>query len=746
VKLLALLCVALVLFFSTSDADGAVSAAFAFRLARAPHPLAADASLKDPAWQAGLVPSGGPWEDLTTRRPAPHSTQVYVLYDDRNLYVAFRVEQRGVPITATQSEHDVGFGIDDFVGIGVDPSGAGSQDYYFETTPIGTRYEQANENVRYRPRWRSAATRTLQGWNAVMIIPLDELHVRGTGVQTWRFQFVRAVAAQGEHYVWAYNGLMQDQPAGIWPPFADARFWAAGTIRIAAGAALRPKPRADLYALESFGSDRNVFEQPDQAFLPESVRYYGIDASVPVTSTINFVGTLNPDFSNVEIDQETIQPQEFRRQLIEYRPFFAQGAVFVNAASGMRTTTGAYAAPTNFIFYSPSVGTFDRGAKVEGSFGDQSFGLMSFRGFDETSGNTFDDAAYGYEHALQDTSFLYWSDGVLAHHSLAGDDATIEGGAEARNLKTGLITFADYAFENGSWVPNAHANMFETFADVHKPNYEANVGYLDITPNYDPIDGYTSNSDIRGPQSLVDFTGGSSRGIKGWTIFFEGDRFEDESGAVHQADTSAFLNLTFDNGLSLDGLGPSVGLLRSYDVPTGPGCSGPIAGNSYFTGYPCYLNGSTQAFNLMTIPLGYGDQTPNPIDAQYAWGPFGGNDVHLFSLTGTRVVGKRVTIGMVYDGTYERAMSTGTLDSQWLRRISLGFNLTATSTLTLALRSVNGYGGFETFTGTDVALAYEKRFEDGDQLYINYGTPASPSTLHRLIVKFVFHTGAASGT
>jgi hypothetical protein len=729
------------------SASAAVTAAFSFPLVRAPHPLPLDASLTDPAWKAGQVPDSGPWADVTTRGSAPLATQAYVLYDDRNLYVAFRVSQHGVPVTATQTEQDAGFGIDDFVGIGVDPSGAGSRDFYFEVTPIGTRYDQANENVRYRPNWQSAAVKTPDGWNAMMIIPLDVLHIGGAGTQTWRLQFVRAVASTGEHYAWAFNGLMQDAPPGSWPGFQDARFWAAGTgLKVAAGAAQRPKPRADVYALDSFGSDRNQFEQPNQTFAPENVRNIGVDASVPITSTINFVGTLNPDFSNVEQDQIVVTPQEFRRQLTEYRPFFAEGAVFINAASGMRTSVGADSTAPNLIFYSPSIGTFDRGAKIEGSFGDQSIGVMSFRGYDDTTGQTFDDQAYGYEHALQDNSFIYWSDGVLAHHSISGDDSTIEGGVEDRNLKTGLISFADYAFETGSWVPNGHADTFDAFEDVHKPSYEVNFGYLDITPNYNPIDGYTANSDIRGPQTLLDFSGGGSHFVKNWILFIEADRFEDESGAVHQTDSSATVNATFKDGFSLDGLGPSVGLLRSYAIPSGPDCSGPIVTRSSFTGFPCYLDGETQPYNLMSIPIGYGDAGPNPIDVSYAWGPFGGNETHLFTTAATRTFAKHLTATLTYDGTYELDPATGILDSQWLRRISLGYNISSQSSVTFAVRSVNGYGGFQPTVGTDLAFAYQRNFTNGDQLYINYGSPASAETLQRLIVKFVFHSGADTGT
>lgn len=735
------------LVLCAAPARAAVSVTFSFPVARAAHPLALDASLTDPLWNAGRVPSSGAWEDVTTHQPAALETQAYLLYDDRFLYVGFRAEQRGIPVTATQTVNDIGFGVDDFVGIGIDTSGAGSIAYYFETTPSGTRYEQANENARYHPEWRAAAARTVSGWTAVMIVPLDVLHIPRAGVQTWRFQFVRGVAAQGDHYVWAFDGLMLDQPPGKWPAFTDARFWAAGTgLRIVTSAASRPKPRADVFVLDSVGRDRNQFEQPDQSFASQSVRYYGIDASVPLTSTINFAATLNPDFSNVETDQETILPQEFRRQLVEYRPFFAQGAVFINAASGMRTPTGAYDSPaSNSIFYSPSVGAFDRGAKIEGSFGDQSLGLMSFRGFDPTTGNTFDDAAFGYEHALQDNSFLYWSDGVFAHHSVSGSDATVEGGVEGRNLKSGFVGFADYADETGSWVPQGHSISFETFADVHRPRYEINLGYLDIGPNYNPIDGYTANSDIRGPQAYLNLYGGASGGVKSYTVNLAGDRFADESGAIHQADSGLFLNATFKNNVSLDGVGPAIGELRAYGVPAGPGCAGAIVATSYFTGYPCYQQGQTEAFDLMSVPLGYGDATPNPIDVDYAWGSFGGNELHLFTLAATRIVGNVITIGLAYDGSYERSFTSGILDSQWLRRISLGFNLPSQTTLTFALRSVNGLGGFATTVGSDLAFALHKHFTNGDELYVNYGTPAAPSTLDRLIVKFVFHAGGAAG-
>lgn len=739
---------ALALFAGTTWASAAVSANFSFPVARAAHPLALDPGLSDPAWEAGRVPDGvGPWENVTTRAPANVSTAAYVLYDDTNLYVAFKAFQAGVPIVASQTTNDVGFGVDDFVGIGLANGGGGGQAYYFETTPRGTLYEQANENVRFRPRWSAAGKISDGAWNAVMIIPLDDLRVPRGGAQTWHLQLVRGIAARGEHVAWAWNSIMLDASSGTWPTFADTRFWAGAELNIAAAAATRAKPRADIYGLASMGEDRNLFQQANGTFLPMNVRSIGGDLSYPLTPTIRFVGTLNPDFSNVEIDQQTIVPQEFQRQLVEYRPFFAQGAAFVNANSGSRSPAGPVSTSSDLVFYSPAVGPFDSGEKVEGTFGDQSFGALTFHGYDETTNDTFTDQAYGYEHAMPNGSFIYWSDGVFANHSVGGTDNTIESGVEARDYQNGMIYYFDHAFEDGSWVPQGNADFTELFVDRHKDDLEFNGGYLDISPNYDPIDGYTSNSDIRGPQFFADAVG-SSPAIKNYTIFLDADRFLDDSGAVHQADTQLFVNATFRNLFSFDGVGDAVGELRSYAIPAGPDCTGPILYDSSFTGYPCYRNGVTEPYDLVQIPVGYRDGTPSPVDAVYEFGPFGNDDVHLFSVVTSRPIGGRFSVGLEYDGTYERALDTGTLDSQWLRRVSLGYNLTSESSLSLELRDINGLGGFAQpyQVGNNLAVAYHQRFANGSELFVNYGSPASGATLNRLIVKFVFHAGADSGT
>ncbi len=723
-----------------APAGAATTASDVIPIARAPHPPSLDPALSDPVWQAGRVTLRPEFADLTTRRPAPVATTVYLLYDDSALYVAFRAEQPGLTIVAGQTTHGVGFGIDDFAGIGIDPGTSGAQVYYFETTPRGTRYQQANENSRYAPLWTAAGRVEPGAWNAVMAIPLAALRLHN-GPQHWRINFIRGLAATGDHLTWAFDGLMNDGPIGTgWPNFLDVRFWPVlqpFNLTKAGGSA--HAPRADVFALGSVGRDRDQFEQADQQFRTEHVRSFGIDAAVPLTDTITFVGTLNPDFSNVEIDQQTIAPQEFRRQLVEYRPFFAQGAAFLNPnpypVGGL--------APPDLIFYSPGIGPFDRGFKIEGTHGNDSFGVLSVRGYDLTSADLFDDVAYGFHHALPDRTFQYWADGVLAHHSAAGSDETNEFGFAGRNLRNGFVYTADTAIEQGSANGGVEHNT-SGFLDVHKPNYEVNVGYVDVSPHYAPLDGFTANDDIRGPDAAVNLLGNGTR-VKNWIFGFFGDRYLDGSGAVHQADAAFALNAVFKNGFSLDGVGPVIGELRSYAVPSGPRCGGPIVGRSAFGGAPCYLDGQTSRFDLFTAAFGYHDGTPAPVDWSYSYGPFGADELHQFTSTTSRPLGGRFSLTLEYDGTWERSFATGALDSQFLRRVGIGASLGPNANVSLALRSISGTGGFA-LPGTNVAATFHRHWANGDDLYLDFGTPAATRTLDRFIAKYVLHVGPLPGT
>jgi len=419
-------------------AQAVTGPAGSFTAVRTDKPPALDPLLNDPAWEKATVATG--LQTVTTQKPSPFESRFMLLYDDTNVYVGMALKQTGAPVTATQSANDVGFGLDDFAGIGIDPSGNGGQVYFFLATPRGTRYQQSTESARFAPPWTAVAARTADGWSAMLVIPIKVLRRPSAPVQTWRFDFVRRIAALNVNESWAYDATMNDGGGGAFPQAGDARFWPQLTgLKLAAGQKRRP-PRFEVYGLASAGMDRQRFQAADGNFVVTGARHAGADVVVPITGTTSFVAAFAPDFSNVEIDQQTIAPQEFRRALSEYRPFFTQGANFFNPVS----LNGINAPPT-VIFYSPAIGPFERGLKLEGTQGLQSFGAL------EAQGAGFDDMVFGYKHAAPNRSFAWSLDGVMTHHQAgndtidqrAGHDATWQAQIGGRNNRTGFVYALD---------------------------------------------------------------------------------------------------------------------------------------------------------------------------------------------------------------------------------------------------------------------------------------------------------------
>ena len=677
-----------------------------------------DPALTDPVWQTAVTANA--FMNLTTRKPASLPTTASILYENQFIYVAFRAEQHGLPIHESQTTNGIGFGQDDAVGVGIDTSGSGSQVYYFEANPRGTRYQQSSESSRYAPDWAVKTAVNGTTWTAMFRIPLKDLRASGGSNMTWRFNFIRIVAGVGEHYTWAYDGLMQDAQPPNYPVFTDTRWWPTLTSLSLPNTAGRPKPRVEVYGLSSIGLDRDVFQQANQTFAKQPVRNYGLDFVFPLASTVGLVGTLNPDFSNVEVDQQTIVPQEFQQSLTEYRPFFAQGAqYFVNP--NPNALNGNFGAPDQ-ILYTPGIGTFDRAFKIEGTQGTDQFGVMQIRGLTGDS-QSLDDQAWGFKHTLSDRSFLYWTDGVLAHHEGVGNDSTYEGGFIGRNLKSGLIWGYDQAFENMAIVANpgqTFAHTENAFIDDRKPNYEWNIGWQDISPGYAPLDGFTNYNDARGPIFFSDFTT-TTPGLKSWNGFFTVDRYLTRNGIVHAADLFGTTDFTLHNLVHITLQQQT----SSLDDPT-------------------ITLGQNQPFHQSTAIVGYRDGTSSPIDFSYGAGPWSTYYLQQFNLSTTTPLGSRFNVSAVYAGTHERSEQVG-VNGQILRSLTLGTSLSPDANLSLSLRSINGTGGFAT-PGVNFAGGFHWRFHNGSELYMNYGSPAAPHTLYRFITKYLWRIGGGAGT
>jgi hypothetical protein len=560
----------------------------------------------------------------------------------------------------------------------------------------------------------------------VLQIPYRALRLAADGPQRWRVNVVRNIASTAEHESLAYTALMSYQPLPGWPALNyDWRFWPSVSGVTLSGAVPRPKPRAEVYALESTGTNRDAFTSPSGSTVHRAPRTLGADVTIPLDATTSFVGAFSPDFSNVEVDQQTIAPQQFRRSFTEYRPFFAQGAPYVNP--GLQSYQ--FNLPNETAFYSPAIGPFDRGLKLVGTKGTNSFGALEVRGSDPVTGASFDDTVVGFRHRRADNTFGYWLQGVNAAHS-AGTDRTWEIGGYGRSLASGLVYSAMHAQESGTFVARAgDAQKNAAFVDIQKPGLEAAIVWNDTGPLYAPVDGFTNIADIRGPQASLDLNRSFTRGpVKNVDLYLYWDRWLDRRGNVHESDADAYLTLRMRSPLAIY-LNDQNGSQRTYE-------------GDYFSGAPHgYRDQRMLPFKTWSVGIGYGEGTPNELRTDYQTGPFGTFVLHQTTTTFTRAFGS-ASLAIDYAGTREKAFS-GPSDGQWLRRISLAVPLGRDGNASIAYRDVSGRGGFAN-PGRNLAGSLRKRFANGNELFLNYGTPAANSTLDRWILKYLMRLGGSN--
>ena len=689
-----------------------------FAAVKAATPPSGDPSLSDPEWKSGLTLTD--FFDYTTREPAKHATIAYVLYDAKYMYVAVHSDQAGIPITAAQTVDHAGVATDDHISLNLETSGSGARVYQFRVNPKGIHDEYSSENSRYAPDWSSYATVLPNGdYNIVMVIPLKIIRGQKSPVQAWRINVVRYIAATNDSYTWAYEPSMTavGNPQN-WPLLTG--------LQIAANAT-KPRPHADIYGLAGTGSQHNYFQNGVGNFEQTNARSAGVDVTVPLTNTIAFVGTINPDFSNIEQDQTTIAPQEFQRQYNEYRPFFSQGANYINNIPGVNVNT------YNTLFYTPSIGIFNQGLKVEGTTGESTLGALN------VTGDGFNDTAFDYGFAAPDGSEIFNVNGVRANHTGVRDDSYAVG-VGSTNPHSGYFGVTDYETDRGTMVTDpAQANYISIGTGVQNARELIVADYRDLGPQFNPIDGYTQIDDVRGPQAFAQYNGvGTKSGpVQSYMLMAGLDRLVDRSGAAHEADEFGGASVVLKNLLGF-GYNDSSSELASYQ-----------------DAYPFYIGRQVLAYNAQSINANYKNSSPTPTNIGYGWGPFGGLYTQQFDATTTQVRGP-YTLSFEYDGNVVRPIPGVTgylpngllapgLDSQWLRRFSLTRSFGKNASLAVLVRSINGDGGFA-LPGTDVAVSYHARFASSDELYVVYGTPAYYQTLNRLLVKYIFHLGGSAGT
>lgn len=652
--------------------------------------------------------------DVAHAGRAQEQTTVHVATDGKFLYVRFDAVQHE-PVIATQQSNDtvtggsnINGGIafsDDAVWVDLWPQGAGGFNYQFEANPNGTHNEASSENAAFSPQWESHGKSNGDGFTVTMAIPFVVIHGAHSGA--WRMQFVRYVRSTGELAVWSYDSS-QTNPD-------DASRAGVVTVPLVARPPL-PSPRVGVYGLGEIASPS----------IGGSTSRMGADFSIPVTQTASFFGTIHPDYSNVELDQQSISPTVYQRTYSEVRPFFTQAASFYgfncDACSGFRT-----------LLYTPAIPTPSQGYAFEGKEGN--FGLTGF----DSIGDNRNDSAAAANFTSEDTHWNLTFNHVTADLPGLVDD-TNGGSASWFNGKY-LSAYLDYSRESGTDVPDQSQSEWMEGGGGWSNQHFALFGSLrKVGDEFNPVDGFDSHPGIAGYAvfSARDWTFNANDFLSSVGVAGVIDRYQGVAYGQAQSDNALILDFLAKNTLDLQ-------LFSGSDYWRFGSVLTPISQDAGFS--LTYRSGMQN--NINNFPNHGASSTPTSL--QYYTGRYGDGRLDTWFRSSTMRVGLRGALTLTVDNTAQWFQGPELDNVQWFDSLSYSYQIDRNSSFAVGLRRVIGNppqpngGGDCIGTCSNVSIAYHLRLKR-EELYLAYGDPNTLITVPQAIFKIIFYAGGQKGT
>ena len=293
-------------------------------------------------------------------KPPDEPTTAFLGYTHTNLYVAFVCNDHNPKLIRGHMLARDSFSDDDYVRVMLDTFHDERRAFVFESNPLGIQAdamysEQDGYDFSFDTVWDTWGRRTRTGYVVLMRIPFASLYfakVAPGEMRTWGIILYRYVSHTNERDYWPRSNhniagrLTQDM--GI-EGFSD----------VAHGQNSQLEP----YAMARNLRQLNTVNPLDPYFQHKHLQAYGgLDAKFILQNSLVLDTTLNPDFSQVGIDNPAVPNQRFPPYFPEVRPFFIENSSY-------------FMTPFN-LYYTDNIVLPQYGARLTGKVGRWAVGLL----------------------------------------------------------------------------------------------------------------------------------------------------------------------------------------------------------------------------------------------------------------------------------------------------------------------------------------------------------------------------------
>lgn len=278
--------------------------------------LKIDGILDESAWRSAAAVSDfmmvNPFDTLRSKL----RTDVRMTYDDKYIYISAECFLQSQSNYVVESlKRDFSFGSNDNFLVFIDTFEDKTTGFSFGANAAGAQWdgqmsEGAKMNLNWDNKWESATTYNNKSWIFEAAIPFKSIRYRGNSTR-WGINFSRLDLKAKEKSAWA-PVPRQFPTASL--AYAGVLVWDTPP----------PTPKQNIsvipYVLSGVSAN---YEIKDPTNFKNQI---GGDIKVSISSSLNMDMTLNPDFSQVDVDRQQTNLDRFELFYPEKRQFFIENS------------------------------------------------------------------------------------------------------------------------------------------------------------------------------------------------------------------------------------------------------------------------------------------------------------------------------------------------------------------------------------------------------------------------------------
>ncbi len=587
------------------------------RATRIQQTIAIDGDLDEEVYQQVQSMSDFIQNDPVEGAPATERTEVWLLFDDDNVYVVARCwETRPDRIIANEMRRDnIRVVRDDNFAWSFDTFYDRRNVIMFEVTAVGGRIDaqttnESQVNLDWNPIWDFSVGRFDGGWTLEAALPFKSLRYRAGGPQVWGFQARRVNRWKNESSyltpLSAAQGLRGHFRASL----------AATLVGIDAPPASRlfevkPYVIGDLTTnLAPADPAARVTNDPNGDA--------GVDVKMGVTEGLTADFTLNPDFAQVEADEQQINLTRFNLFFPEKREFFLENQGVFGFGGAVTSGPQAGGTDTPILFYSRTIGLENMrevplraGGRLTGRAGAFTLGAINIQSrellADVPVSTSLDPRASAAAQPLApSTNFtvLRAKRDILRRSSIGvlftGRSQSREGnGSNQAFGADAAFGFYDDVTINAHWAQTwtpgkiGNATSYRAQLDYRGDRYGVELEHLLVGDDFYPEIGFVRRRDMRRSYGLFRFSPRPQN--IGWVrrFLWSGSfaYIENLAGAVETREATGIFTIELDNSDQF-----TLTAVRSFEFLPRPfriarGVTLPVAGYDFVNGQVSYQFG-----------------------------------------------------------------------------------------------------------------------------------------------------------